>query len=57
VENNSGNNLVWIGITLLGVVFGLLLFGVVGGLVGGIILFVVGAFGTKPKTKPDADKS
>ena len=57
VDNNSGNNLVWIGMTLLGVVFGLLLFGVVGGVVGGIALFVVGAFATKPKAKPDADKS
>lgn len=42
--------------TLLGVVFGLLLFGTAGGIVGGIILFVVGAFGTKPKKAGDTEK-
>jgi len=58
VSDNSGKNLVWIGMTLLGVVFGLLLFGVAGAIIGGIILFVVGAFATriKPTAKPDGDK-
>lgn len=55
--NDQGHNIVWILTTMLGIVFGLLLFGVPGALIGGLLFLVIGAFATKPKQdKRDVEK-
>lgn len=55
--NDQGHNLVWIGAILIGLLVGFLIAGTVGALVLGFALFVIVGFATKPKAKPDADKS